>query len=771
MKAEAIRVRGIVQGVGFRPTVWRHAVNEQIKGKVWNDAEGVLIHAWGSEAQLDRFILCLHSDPPPLAVIEAVERTPLNEYPAPTEFTIVASESGDVRTAVAADAATCPECLREVMEPTDRRHRYPFTNCTHCGPRLSIVRAVPYDRANTSMDIFTQCPQCQAEYDNPADRRFHAQPNACPECGPHLWLEARNGKRIDPVEGRDAIEEACQLIEQGFIVAIKGIGGIHLACDAANEQAVATLRARKQRYHKALALMASDCSMISQYAVISDQERALLQSKAAPIVILQQQGESLASAIAPGQNTLGFMLPYTPLHHLLMEKMARPIVLTSGNRSDEPQCIENDDARERLESIADYWLLHDRAIINRLDDSVVRVVDNRPVTLRRARGYAPEPLPLPAGFESTPPILAMGAELKNSFCLMKEGRAVLSQHMGDLEDVATFVDYRHNLSLYRQLFDVTPQVIVVDCHPNYLSTQHGRAMAGEEGARLIEVQHHHAHIAACMMEKGMPIDTAPVLGVALDGLGYGEDDTLWGGEFLLADYRRFERLAHFTPIPMLGGAQAVREPWRNAYAHLVRAMGWERLEKDFSELDIVLFLQQKPLSNLTVMLEKGLNSPDTSSCGRLFDAAAAVMGICRESVSFEGQAAIEMEALAESSFQKECANGYPFRTESGCISWEPLWEALLIDLKQGVETSMIAARFHHTIANAVVETCLTITADRGVNEVVLSGGVFQNCLLLERVAELLREAGLTVLYPNRTPVNDGGIALGQIAIATATQLT
>ena len=770
-RAEAIRVRGIVQGVGFRPAVWCHAREEHICGRVWNDSEGVLIHAWGSKEQLDRFVHRISSNPPPLAVIDVMEREPLDDPRIPQEFTIVASEAGDTRTGVAADAATCPVCLQEVIDPVNRRYRYPFTNCTHCGPRLSIVRAVPYDRANTSMDVFTQCPRCQAEYDNPADRRFHAQPNACPECGPTLWLEERGGGRVEPEEGTDAIDVACKLIEHGHIVAIKGIGGIHLACDAGNEQAVDTLRQRKQRYHKAFALMARDCAMIGEYAVISKQEQALLERVAAPIVILRQQGTRLATGIAPGQNTLGFMLPYTPLHHLMMAQMQRPIVLTSGNHSDEPQCIDNDDARERLSQIADYWLLHDRDIINRLDDSVARVVDNRPVTLRRARGFAPESMPLPAGFEVALPMLAMGAELKNSFCLLKQGRAVLSQHMGDLEDAATFADYRHNLSLYRQLFDLSPEVIVVDRHPDYLSTQLGRAMAAEEGTRLIEVQHHHAHIAACMVEKGMPLDCAPVLGVALDGLGFGDDGTLWGGEFLLADYRGCERLAHFAPIAMPGGTQAIREPWRNAYAHLIKAIGWERLERDFASLEIVRFLQQKPLSNLKLMVERGLNTPDASSCGRLFDAAAAVIGICRESVSFEGQAAIEMEAMAEPRFQEEASNGYPCKIEMGgetsLISWEPLWEALLTDLEQGFDTAIVAARFHHGIANAVVDSCQLINANNGVKEVVLSGGVFQNRLLLERVAESLRQAGLTVHYPEKIPANDGGVSLGQAAIAAA----
>ncbi len=765
MAGEFIRVTGVVQGVGFRPNVWRLAHECGLRGRVWNDAEGVLIHAWGRRQALDVFVQRLRDEPPPLANIEDIIRT-LLDAPAdlPEDFRIVESREGKPHTGVAADAATCPECLAEVLDPANRRYRYPFTNCTHCGPRLSIVRAIPYDRANTSMAAFSMCAQCQAEYDNPADRRFHAQPNACPECGPQIWLEDNYGHRLP--EG-DVIEATADLIHAGNIVAIKGIGGIHLACDAANAEAVDTLRRRKHRYHKALALMARDIDMIKCFAEVNDAEAALLNDRAAPVVVLDARGERLAPAVAPGQNSLGFMLPYTPLHHLLMQAMNRPIVLTSGNRSDEPQSIDNQDAQQRLKQIADYYLLHDRDIVNRLDDSVLRVIDARPRFLRRARGYAPRSIRLPDGFATSTNILAMGGELKNTFCLLQDGRAILSQHIGDLEDAATYRDYQHNLQLYRQLFGFTPALIVIDRHPDYLSTQWGRTMAAEEGVQLIEVQHHHAHIAACMVEQGLPLDTDKVLGVALDGLGFGEDGSLWGGEFLLADYRGFQRLAHFQPVPMPGGAQAIREPWRNTFAYLLNSPVWERVAEGYPELDIVRFLKTKPLGVLQTMVSKDLNSPPASSAGRLFDAVAAALGICRECADFEGQAAIELEALAAVHFETQADFAYGFEGQDDSLSWTPLWSALLKDLADEVAPGIIAARFHHGLASAVAETAGRLCAQHELQTVVLSGGVFQNRLLLARTSFLLRDQGLSVLSPVATPANDGGLSLGQAVVALA----
>jgi hydrogenase maturation protein HypF len=771
MTGECIRISGVVQGVGFRPTVWRLARECGVAGRVWNDAEGVVIHAWGPQESLNELVRRLHFEPPPLARIERIERSALADAgEVPDDFRIMGSRRGEPRTDVAADAATCSACLAEIRDPADRRHRYPFTNCTHCGPRLSIVRAIPYDRANTSMAAFPMCARCKAEYEDPADRRFHAQPNACSGCGPHVWLTDAAGRTLPPDAGADAIETAARLIRAGRIVAIKGIGGIHLACDAGNAEAVERLRTRKHRYHKALALMARDLDMVARFATVSTQEAALLHDRAAPIVVLEAAGEALAPGIAPGQHTRGFMLPYTPLHHLLMQDMTRPVVLTSGNRSDEPQAIDNADARRRLGGIADSFLLHDREIVNRLDDSVLRVADGRPRFLRRARGYAPRPILMPEAFAGAGAVLAMGGELKNTFCLLKEGRAVVSQHIGDLEDALTLRDYRHNLELYRRLFDHRPACIAVDAHPDYLSTRVGRELAQAAELPVLEVQHHHAHIVSCLAEHGRPPDARPVLGIALDGLGFGADGGFWGGEFLRADYLGFRRLARFQPVVMPGGTRAMREPWRNTWAHLVCAIGWERVRDRYAALDIVRFLESRPLQILSRMAEAHLNSPPASSCGRLFDAVAAALGVCRESAAHEGQAAIELEALAAPEFRAQQQSAYPHEVrEEGMrtLSWSPLWEALLEDLRRAIAPALIAARFHQGLARAVAATAEDLCRLHALDTVVLGGGVFQNRLLLEGIAERLRAAGVEVLAPVSLPANDGGLSLGQAAVAAA----
>ena len=641
MRAESIRVTGIVQGVGFRPTVWRLARECGVVGHVRNDAEGVLIHAWGSENSIADLADRLRTEQPPLARVDTVVRSPLAiDGTGPEAFIIVASMSGSVDTDVAADAATCDACLAEVDDAGNRRYRYPFTNCTHCGPRLSIIGAIPYDRANTSMAAFNMCHACKQEYDAPADRRFHAQPNACPDCGPTAWLEDNNGARIEPGPGRDAMHEAATLICGGAIVAIKGIGGFHLACDATNEDTVKQLRQRKRRFRKAFAMMARDVDMIARYAKLDSTENALLQDTASPITVLETGNRSLPGDIAPGQSTLGFMLPYTPLHHLLMQSIDEPIVLTSGNTSDEPQVIDNATAREKLGGIADYFLMHDRDILNRLDDSVVRVISDDTRFIRRARGYAPEPMRLHESFAGGPTLTAMGGELKNTFCLLSGDKAIVSQHIGDMEDMASVEDQAHNLGLYEQLYEHRPDSIVVDTHPDYLPTKIGHQLANERGIPIIEVQHHHAHIASCLAEHGHPIDGGRVLGIALDGIGYGDDGTFWGGEFLAADFRSYERICRFAPMPLPGGVRAMQEPWRNTWAQL--RLDWDRVRRKHGQLDIVRFLENKPLETLERMVQRGLNSPQASSCGRLFDAVAAAVGVSVERVCHEGQAAIEL---------------------------------------------------------------------------------------------------------------------------------
>jgi len=834
--AEEIRVRGTVQGVGFRPTVYRLALAGGLRGEVCNDGEGVLIRVVGSAAALETFVRQLQVECPPLAKIEAIARSPLAQVPVYTDFTITQSISNTIKTGITPDAATCPQCKAEIFDPSSRWYRYPFTNCTHCGPRLSIVRVIPYDRNSTSMADFTMCADCAKEYRDVTNRRFHAQPVACQVCGPCVWLERADGNVVtDPISALDDVDAACNLLQRGEILAIKGIGGIHLACDATNEAAVQKLRERKHRDRKPFALMARDLEIIEQYCFINDLERELLQSPAAPIVLLKRravgsqqsgvrekraeeaEGENnthhattnyqlpitnyqlpIAHSVAPGINTLGFMLPYTPLHHLILRQMERPIVLTSGNISEEPQCIGNEEAREKLGKIADYFLLHNREIVNRVDDSVVRVTGNHLQVLRRARGYAPAPIRLPAGFEPAPPILAMGSELKNTFCLLREGEAILSQHLGDLENAAAIAAYRETLNLYLQLFEHQPQAIAVDLHPEYLSTKIGKELVASlplqtNGcAPLHEIQHHHAHIAACMVENDIPLNTQPILGIALDGLGFGEDGTLWGGEFLLADYCVYQRLGTFKPVAMLGGEQAIYQPWRNTYAHLMAAFSWGVLQANYGELEIVQFLEKKPRSLLNQMLSKNINSPLASSAGRLFDAVAASVGICRDRAHYEGQGAIELEAVMEVSqkskikSQKSKVNRtYPFEIiaeprfscppsqgelgGSTPVILEPrrMWQALLTDLKQGVSPSIISSRFHLGLTEAIASMVRHLQQSYTFTQVALTGGVFQNLALLEQVSQRLNAMNFTVLTHSRVPTNDGGLSLGQIAIAAA----
>ncbi|RZM78897.1 carbamoyltransferase HypF [Leptolyngbya iicbica] len=826
--AAEIRVKGTVQGVGFRPTVYRLARVCQLRGEVYNDAAGVMIRVAGPLPQIDRLVARLLAEAPPLSRITTIQRRDIDcATIVQTSFEITPSRSGHRRTQISPDAATCPHCLSETLDPASRFYRYPFTNCTHCGPRLSIIRRIPYDRAHTSMATFALCPVCQAEYTDPLNRRFHAQPVACDRCGPQAWLERADGQPLTfELASLQVVDAVTALLHRGEIVAIKGLGGIHLACDATNEAVVQRLRDRKHRDHKPFALMVRDLNVIKPYCEISDAERSLLESPAAPIVLLKQKADlfgsrvagyegdrvrtldgsvssttlpaplphssthpttqppnhphtlpstvrPLATSLAPHLPTLGVMLPYTPLHHLILQRLDRPIVLTSGNRSDEPQCIDNDNAREKLGDIATYFLLHDRDIVNRVDDSVVRVVRGQRQTLRRARGYAPAPLPLPPGFEQAPPILAMGGELKSTFCLMREGEAILSQHLGDLENAIAFEAYQDTLRLYQDLFEHQPAVIAADLHPDYLSTKLGHTLATDRNLPLYGIQHHHAHIAAAMVEHGLPIDTAPVLGLALDGLGYGDDDTLWGGEFLIADYQTCQRVAHFEPIAMLGGAQATRQPWRNTYAQLMNALGWEALTQQFGDLELVQFLANQPRGILDHMLTTGTRSPLASSAGRLFDAVAAAVGICRDSTSYEGQGAIELEALITPDDLQ--AAPYPFAIkregDRPILSAVPMWSELLRDLQVGVPVATIAARFHLGLAAAIAQLATELAHHQHLTQVVLSGGVFQNQVLLIAVQEQLQQQGLTVLIPHEVPANDGGLALGQGAIVIARHLS
>lgn len=766
MRAESIRVTGTVQGVGFRPTVWRLASECGVVGSVRNDANGVLIRAWGEDAALNALVERLEADRPPLSIIDGIQRTAVSTAgPAPASFTIEASAPGQTETNIAADAATCSACLEDIWDPANRRYRYPFTNCTHCGPRLSIVHTVPYDRRNTSMAFFEMCAACHAEYEDPSDRRFHAQPNACPDCGPSVWIEVPDGSGVEK-RGGDAIIEVARQLKAGRVVAIKGIGGFHLACLATNSPAVDLLRQRKRRYQKALALMARDLDVVRSFAEVSEEDAVVLQSDAAPIVVLRAAEEALPEGISPGQDTLGFMLPYSPLHHLLLAEFDVPLVMTSGNRSDEPQVIDNDDARHKLAGIADLFLMHDRDIVNRLDDSVVQSTNVAPQVLRRARGHAPEPLKLHPSFADAPNILALGGELKNTFCLLSNGKAIVSQHIGDMEDASAVRDYLGNIELYRKLYDFDADVVAVDRHPEYVPNK----LAADRfpDLRRIETQHHHAHVAACMAENGFAMHGEPVLGVVLDGLGLGDDGTFWGGELLVADFAGYERAGRFLPVVMPGGNRAMKEPWRNAWAHLDAAFGWEFVTRRFNDLAAIQELQEKPVGLLDQMRRQGINSPLGSSAGRLFDAVAAVLGICTESIAHEAQAAMELECLASSAIESERANGYRLDVDEGdllTISWRSLWSGVLDDLRSGVPRSSIAARFHTGLGEGIAAIASSMARQRELSTAVLSGGVFQNRLLLEIVTDQLRQSGLTVLSPSDLPANDGGLSLGQAAIA------
>lgn len=745
-----IIVKGIVQGVGFRPFVYTHASRRALNGRVRNNAAGVLIDLEGDPSDIDHFIRELESNPPPLSSIESIERVenliPL-DYP---DFQILESDaSGRKFVPLSADVATCDDCLRELFDRSNRRYRYPFINCASCGPRFTIVERVPYDRANTTMRVFGMCDACRAEYENPLDRRFHAEPTACKVCGPRVRLLDTDGRDV----AGDPITTAIDLLRDGKILAIKGVGGFHLACDALSQVAVTQLRSRKFREDKPFALMARSADAIQPYCRISEHEVALLESPARPIVLLERKpGNAIPEQVAPGVNTLGFMLPYAPLHHLLLESFAQPLVMTSGNISDEPICFRDVDANERLHNIADYFLVHDRSIHIRTDDSVVRSFNGRRMLLRRSRGYAPAPIHTAFEFERS--ILACGAELKNTFCLARGSSAFVSHHIGDLENLETLRSFTEGIEHYKHLFDIDPGVVAYDLHPEYLSTKFALAMT--DVSTKIGVQHHHAHIASCMTDN--EID-GEVIGVAFDGLGFGLDGKLWGGEFFVADFCDAERVAHLANVPLAGGTRAIREPWRLAAVYLQRTFG-----QDFLDLDLPFTrqLDRQRWATLNSMIDAGVNCPETSSMGRLFDAVSGLLTL-RSSVNYEGQAAIELEGIAE----KVATDFYHFNVEGDEISAEPVVRRAVEDLLNDVPLGQIAARFHLSVAHLILNVALSVRTERKLNRVALSGGVFQNIWLLDRVTQLLRENRFEVFTHSRVPANDGGISLGQAAVANA----
>lgn len=773
--AAEIRVTGTVQGVGFRPTVWRLATEQQLVGEVRNDSEGLLIRTGGAPEAITRFVQRLRAEFPPLA---RVDRIVARRLPAPVVedgFRIVASEGGHTRTQVAPDAGICAACTTELHDPRERRFGYAFTNCTHCGPRFSIVRAVPFDRAHTSMAVFEMCEACRAEYEEPADRRFHAQAIACADCGPQIWLESwlQGAGHIARVEHpNEALAGTVAALRAGMIGAIRGLGGFHLACDATNAAAILRLRELKGRDAKPLAIMATDIEVLRRYCKVSAVEQQLFESVQAPIVVLERGGaESLPQALAPGLDTLGFMRPYTPLHLSLLRAFGRPLVMTSGNRSEQPQLAGLEEARSLLRGVADFALMHNREIANRIDDSVVRVAAGQPRLIRRARGYAPAAIQLPPGFESGPPLLAYGAQQKATFCIVADGAAVLSPHQGDLVQLATYADYTKNLELYAQIYDHQPQLLVADLHPEYLSTKLALETADARGLKLLRVQHHHAHVAACMAEHGLAIDTEPVIGVALDGLGFGTDGTIWGGEFMLADYRGCCRLGSLAPVAMPGGVLATTQPWRNLYAHLSAALGWAAVRSRYRDLDLCVLLASKAHATIDRMIEAGINSPLASSTGRLFDAVAAAVGICPDTVTYPAQAAMALEAAAARVGPVPEAEAYPFarRRDGELVRLDPtsMWTALLQDLSSARAPGIISARFHLGLAIAVADLAADLAIGRS-DTIVLSGGCFQNKLLLEQVTERLESRGLRCLSNIDVPANDGGVALGQAVIAAAT---
>ncbi len=774
VQRQAIRVRGTVQGVGFRPFVYRLAARHGLAGWVRNRSGDVAIEVEGPPAALAAFLAALRAEAPPLARIEALEVAELPAVGA-SGFMIRASETEPgAAQPVPPDTAPCADCLRELDDPADRRHRYPFTNCTNCGPRFTIIEALPYDRPNTTMRRFPLCAACAREYADPADRRYHAQPVACPACGPRLWLEA--GGVVAP---GDALAEAVARLGAGQIVAVKGLGGFHLACDARNEAAVAALRQRKRRGAKPFAVMFADLAAVRAVCAVDAAEAVLLTSPRRPIVLLgmrphpdplpEGEGEGpgcsplplgeglgvragLAPSVAPGLRELGAMLPSTPLHHLLLQAFSGPLVMTSGNLSEEPIAAENDEALARLAPLADAFLLHDRPIASRYDDSVARIVEGAPALLRRARSYAPAPLDLP--FTARRPVLACGAHLKNTFCLLKDRHAFLSQHIGDLESLETLAHYRATLALYERLFAVQPQIVAHDLHPEYLST---KLALGLEGVEQVAVQHHHAHVVSCLAEHGL---AGPAIGVAFDGLGYGTDGQLWGGEWLVADWRGFARRAHLRAAPMPGGAAAIRKPYRMALGYLV---AW--FPADLARFAPFLdTLDAREVAVARRQVERGLNAPLTTSCGRLFDALAALLGVCPVA-QYEAQAAMELQALADPA-----ADGtYPYDLRAEPEGWlvdpTPLVWAAYADRRAGVALPTIAIRCHRAVADFTAAVCERLAAATGLRQVALSGGVFQNTLLLREVLARLRAAGLDVYFQREVPTNDGGLALGQAVVA------
>jgi hydrogenase maturation protein HypF len=763
--AAAIHITGIVQGVGFRPFVFSLAENLCLSGWVRNTAAGVDIDIEGSRNQIDTFIEALWEKPPPLAHIDDIQVVQ-HEVSGYASFKIVHSQDseGDFQP-ISPDVSICEDCLRELFDPQDRRYRYPFINCTNCGPRFTIIRDLPYDRPNTTMSPFGLCNACASEYRDPRNRRFHAQPTACAICGPRVWLCSGNsiGSNITAWDD-DAVRLSRRMIADGKILAIKGLGGFHLACDATNPEAVAELRRRKLRVDKAFAVMMPNIKTIENNCLLGAASQKILESHERPVVILERRsGSNVSEYVAPGQNTIGVMLPYTPLHHLIIEPapwFPTALVMTSGNLSEEPIAISNEDALTRLNGLADAFLLHNREIQTRCDDSVVQVFQNEIYPVRRSRGYAPYPIRLEW---NAPQILATGAELKNTFCLVKDRYAFLSHHIGDLENYETYQAYEQGIKHFENLFRIKPEFIAHDLHPDYLATQYAVERSGSENLPTIPVQHHHAHIAACMAEHHL-VSEEHVIGVSFDGTGLGDDMAIWGGEFLVAGYRQYERVSHLNYVRLPGGDLSTREPWRIALSWLDSAgIDWD---DDLPPIQWVTqkyshtFTEQSPLDIIRHQITSGINSPLTSSVGRLFDTVASLIGL-RSEINYEAQAAVELEAI--NSLNE--FGVYPFEVIESSIDFRPAIRSIVNDYRANISQSIIATRFHNTLALVIHETCRQIRSKTSYHRVVLSGGVWQNKTLLSLVYNVLKNDHFDVFYHKRIPTNDGGIALGQAAVA------
>jgi hydrogenase maturation protein HypF len=749
--AKRLKVNGIVQGVGFRPFVFQLAQKYGLKGEVANTSAGVSIHVEGPAGHLTSFEADLAAQAPPLAYIVDMVSQPgtLKQF---SDFAIVKSQGeSQMSTLISPDVSVCDDCLAELMDPANRRFHYPFINCTNCGPRYTIIDDIPYDRPKTSMRKFVMCPACQAEYDEPTNRRFHAQPNACDDCGPHVCLF---DNRQNQIGKHNPVGKAVELLKQGNILAIKGLGGYHLAADAANTDAVGRLRRRKNREEKPLAVMSADLATIRGYAAVSQEEEQLLTSIRRPIVLLRKKTPNpISDQVAPHNNYFGVMLPYTPLHYLLLKHGFTALVMTSGNLSEEPISIDNQDAFNRLAGIADYFLIHDRDIFLRSDDSIVRHIAGAARFIRRSRGFVPIPVFLK---NEVPPILACGAELKNTICVTKQEKAFLSQHIGDLENIATYEFYKLTIDHLKRILEIDPEIIACDMHPDYLSSQFA---AEQTTIPNIQVQHHHAHVVSCMAENKLEGD---VIGLAFDGAGYGPDGTLWGGEILIANSHEFKRTGHLATIAMPGGAAAIREPWRMAISYLQHTFG-----DDFLNLDLPVLgeIEAGKVNILREMISKQVNSPLTSSLGRLFDGVAAICGM-RKQVNFEGQAAMEFEMLAADSTEQI----YDYQWVIGeCYQLQtaPIVEGVVADIQSRVPIAKISAKFHHTLIRLFADFCDVVRRESDLNRVVLSGGCFQNATLLSGLIQALHDKEFAVFTHQQVPANDGGISLGQAAVAAA----